>query len=130
METNTNDVYNIEFDELGSVKISADVVAAVATLAAKEVRGVAELSTGSNVLGELLGGKKSYKGVRCELKEKTVAIDMFVIMEYGANIPIVSGKLQEKVKNAVETMTGLNVKAVNIYVQAVAIPSDSAVPEV
>lgn len=124
MENNATESYNIEFDELGSVKISSDVVSAVATLAAKEVNGIASLSPVTGQLGDLLS-KKSHKGVRCELKDKTVAIDMYVVIEYGAHIPAVAKKLQERIKSSVETMTGLSVKSVDIYVQAVDIPSDT-----
>ncbi len=75
MDNNTNDIYNIDFDELGSVKISSEVVAAVASLAAREVRGIADMGNSAGVLGDLLG-KKTYKGVRCEIKDKTTSIDM------------------------------------------------------
>jgi len=121
MDNNTNDIYNIDFDELGSVKISSEVVAAVASLAAREVRGIADMGNSAGVLGDLLG-KKTYKGVRCEIKDKTTSIDMFVIVEYGTNIPKACNQLQEKVKTSVETMTGLEVKSVNVYVQAIEIP--------
>ena len=70
-------------------------------------------------IAELLGRKNQSKGVKVTIGEKQVNIDLYVVMEYGVKIPDVAWEIQEKVKKAVETMTGLNVIEVNIHVQGV-----------
>ncbi|MGI6703375.1 MAG: Asp23/Gls24 family envelope stress response protein [Clostridia bacterium] len=107
-------------EELGTVKISDDVVSIISGLAATEVKGVAGMSGGiAGGIAELLGRKNQSKGVKVTIGEKQVNIDLYVVMEYGVKIPDVAWEIQEKVKKAVETMTGLNVIEVNIHVQGV-----------
>jgi len=65
------------------------------------------------------------KGVKVEVGEKEAAIDLYIIVEYGCRIPDVSWDIQEKVKNAVETMTGLDVIEINIHVQGVNIEKEN-----
>jgi uncharacterized alkaline shock family protein YloU len=109
-----------ETEEFGTVKISDDVVSIISGLAATEVKGVAGMSGGiAGGIAELLGRKNQSKGVKVTIGEKEVNIDLHVIMEYGVKIPDVAWEIQEKVKKAVETMTGLNVVEVNIHVQGV-----------
>ncbi len=107
-------------DEVGSIKISDEVVAIIAGIAATEVSGVAGMSGGlAGGIAEMLGRKNLSKGVKVEVGDKEAAIDLYLIVEYGCRIPDVSWEIQEKVKNAVETMTGLQVIEVNIHVQGV-----------
>ncbi|HOC09758.1 MAG TPA: Asp23/Gls24 family envelope stress response protein [Bacillota bacterium] len=107
-------------EEFGTVKISDDVVSIISGIAATEVKGVAGMSGGiAGGIAELLGRKNQSKGVKVTIGEKEVNIDLHVIMEYGVKIPDVAWEIQEKVKKAVETMTGLNVVEVNIHVQGV-----------
>ena len=104
-------------DEFGTVKIANDVVAMIAGLAAAEVDGVSAMV--GNITKELIskvGMKKQTKGVRVDIIEKTVSVDLAVNLEYGFNIPTTCSKVQEKVKNAIETMTGLDVSNVNIRI--------------
>lgn len=109
-----------EQKEYGSIRIADEVVAIVAGLAATEVQGVAGMSGGvAGGIAEMLGRKNLTKGVKVEVGEKEAAIDLFIIVEYGARIPDVCWEIQEKVKRAVEMMTGLNVVEVNIHVQGV-----------
>ena len=111
---------NIDDPEYGQIKISDEVVGVIAGLAATEVPGVAGMSGGiAGGIAEMLGRKNLSKGVKVEVGEKEAAIDLFIIVEYGAKIPDVSWKIQENVKKAIETMTGLNVVEVNIHVQGV-----------
>lgn len=106
--------------EYGTIKIADEVVAIVAGLAATEIEGVAGMSGGiAGGIAEILGRKNLTKGVKVEVGEKETAIDLFIIVEYGAKIPDVCWEIQEKVKRAVEIMTGLNVVEVNIHVQGV-----------
>lgn len=110
----------VENQELGSVKIADEVVAIVAGLATTEVKGVAGMSGGVvGGIAEILGAKNLTKGVKVEVGEKETAINLFVIVEYGIRIPDVCWEIQEKVKKAVESMTGLNVVEVNVHIQGV-----------
>ena len=109
-------------DRIGEVQIADDVVAMIAELAALEVEGVASMA--GNATNELLskvGVKGMHKGARVEVLDRIVSIELSVNLKYGYNIPTVSGKIQEKVKNAIETMTGLTVADVNIRIVGVAI---------
>jgi len=109
----------IKIDNYGVVKIADDVVALIAELAAKEVKGVIAMS------GGIADSKKNpSKGVKVEVGEKEAAVDLYVIVEYGVRIPDVSWQIQENVKKAVETMTGLNVVEVNIHIQGVHIEKE------
>jgi uncharacterized alkaline shock family protein YloU len=75
-------------------------------------------------LADMLGRKNLSKGVKVEVKEETALVDVYVIINYGNSIPDVAWKIQDNVKQAIEGMTGLNVKAVNIHVQGVNFPED------
>lgn len=109
-----------EQKEYGSIRIADEVVAIVSGLAATDVLGVAGMSGGiAGGIAELLGRKNLTKGVKVEVGEREAAVDLFIIVEYGVRIPDVCWEIQEKVKRAVETMTGLNVVEVNIHVQGV-----------
>lgn len=115
----------VQNDEMVNVKISEEVVAIIAGLAATEVSGVAGMSGGlAGEISEILGRKNMSKGVKVEVGEKEAAIDLYIIVEYGARIPDVAWEIQEKVKSTVETMTGLKVIEVNIHVQGVNIEKD------
>lgn len=101
----------------GTVKIANDVVAMIAGLAATEVNGVsAMLGHNANELMSKVGMKKQSKGVKVDIIDKTVSVELAVYLDYGYNIPATCNKVQEKVKNAIETMTGLEVADVNIRI--------------
>jgi uncharacterized alkaline shock family protein YloU len=109
----------------GAIKISEEVVAIIAGIAATEVAGVAGMSGGiAGGIAEMLGRKNLSKGVKVEVGEKEAAIDLYIIVEYGCRIPDVAWEIQEKVKKAVQTMTGLDVVEVNIHIQGVNIEKD------
>ncbi len=104
-------------EEFGTVKIANDVVAMIAGLAATEVDGVSAMV--GNITNELMGKvgmKKQTKGVKIDILDSTVSVDLAVTLEYGFNIPTTCNKVQEKVKNAIETMTGFKVSDVNIRI--------------
>ena len=113
--------YTIKSDEnLGEVKIADEVVAIIAGLAATEVEGVASMA--GNITNELvskLGMKNLSKGVKVEVAEETVSVEVALNISYGYSIPEVSEKVQEKVKSAIETMTGLSVAIVNVRIATV-----------
>lgn len=109
-----------ENENLGTVKIADDVVAMIAALAATEVDGVAAMS--GNMTNELLsrvGVKNAAKGTRVEVMQKKVKVDLAITIEYGFNIPATCQRVQTKVKNAVENMTGLEVTDVNIRIAGI-----------
>ncbi len=110
--------------DVGIVKISDEVVGVIAGLATTEVKGIVGMS--ASLVGgitQILSGKKNLsKGVKVSVGENSAAIDLYVVVEYGIRIPDVALEVQENVKKAVESMTGLNVSAVSIHVQNVLIP--------
>ena len=110
-------------DAEGHVSISNDVVATIAAIAAKSVDGVYDmLNSITGGFAEFLGKKNPSKGVKVTITDRDVSIDMSVIVEYGAKIPDVAWEIQDKTKNEVEAMTGLNVVGVNISVDGVNVP--------
>ena len=108
-------------DQTEKIEISNDVIAVIAGVAVSEVQGVAGMSGGfAGGISEVLSGKKNLaKGIKVEINEKTTKIDVNIIVEYGTRIPDVAFEIQNKVKKAVETMTGLTVSEVNVHVQGV-----------
>lgn len=119
--------YTIKADEdLGEVKIADEVVAIIAGLAAMEVDGVASMSgnTTREIIGKL-GMKNLSKGVKVDVLEGIVTVSLKLTLKYGYSIVEVSGKVQEKVKAAIENMTGLTVADVNIRVAGVDVPEEA-----
>ena len=109
-----------EDEKTGAVQIADDVVAMIAGIAATEVDGVYAMA--GNITNELMskvGMKGLTKGVKVEVFENVVTVDLAVTMEYGYNIPTTCAKVQDKVKTAIENMTGLTVCDVNIRIVGV-----------
>ena len=103
------------------IQISNDVVAVIAGVAVSEVPGVAGMAGGfAGGITEVLSGKKNLaKGIKVEVTENQAKIDVNIIVEYGSRIPDVAFEIQNRVKKAVESMTGLKVEEVNVHVQGV-----------
>jgi len=107
-------------DQGGKISFEDEVIAIIAGIAATEVEGVAAMSGGIvGGIAEKLGMKNLSKGVKVEVGEKETAVDLYIIVEYGCRIPEVAWNIQENVKKAVESMTGLKVVEVNIHVQGI-----------
>ena len=107
---------------IGEVHIADEVVAIIAGLAATDVKGVASMA--GNITNDLvgkLGMKNLSKGVKVEVTEEHVSVNMALNLKYGYSIPDVCEKVQEKVKNAIENMTGLTVLDVNIKIAGVSL---------
>ena len=105
---------------IGEVRVADEVVAIIAGLAATEVDGVESMA--GNITNELvskLGMKNLSKGVKVYVNNRTVAVDLALNIKYGFEIPKVSANVQEKVKSAIENMTGLEVADVNIKVAGI-----------
>lgn len=110
---------------VGSIRIADEVVSIIAGLAATEVKGIAGMSGGiAGGIAEILGKKNFAKGVKVEVGEREAAVDLYIIVEYGVRIPEVALSVQENVKRAIETMTGLSVVEVNVHVQGVGFPEE------
>jgi len=113
-------VESVEAENEG-IKISNDVVASIAGIAVSEVPGVYGMAGGiAGGISEVFGGKKNLsKGIKVEVGEKETKIDVNIIVEYGVRIPDIAFEIQNRVKKAVETMTGLKVSSININVQGI-----------
>lgn len=110
----------------GTIKISEEVVTTIAGLAAAEVAGVAGMSGGiAGDLVEKLGRKNLSKGIKAEVGESEVTIDINAIVDYGVNIHDVALQLQTNVRDAVENMTGLDVVNVNVNIQGLSFGSEN-----
>ena len=119
MAENRNTI-NIKSDESGEIKVADEVVAIIAGLAAGEVEGVYRLTGSiSNELASKFGKKNPAKGVKVELLPGKVKVDIAIEVLYEYSIPSVSSQVQDKVKQAIETMTGLSVEQVNIRIAGV-----------
>ena len=106
----------------GSVSFATGVVETIAGLAAQEVEGVASMASVSTGLADMFTRKSTRnftKGVRVDINGGTVAVDVTIVVEYGSPIPDVAKSIQENVKKAIETMSGLDVRNVDVHVQAV-----------
>lgn len=112
-------------ESVGSVQIADDVVAMIASLATTEIEGVSAMAGNiSNELMSKVGVKKLTKGVKVDVLDNNVTIDLAVTMEYGYNIPATCQKVQLKVKSAIENMTGLTCSDVNIRIAGVNMKKD------
>ena len=115
------EVIDLAEEKQDTVKISPDVVATIAGVATTEIEGVSGMcNTFAGGLAEKLGAKKNpAKGIKVEIKESSVVIDLYIIVEFGIRIPELAWEIQENVKNNVETMTGLLVEKVNVHIDGI-----------
>ena len=119
-ETAKNTQLSQEEESFGTVKIADDVVAMIAALAATEVDGVTSMN--GNMANEFLsrvGVKGLAKGSKVEIFNKKVKVELAITMEYGFNIPATCQRVQNRVKNSIENMTGLEVTDVNIRISGI-----------
>ena len=117
--------FQIQEDPVGEVRIADEVVAIIAGLAATEVDGVSSMA--GNITNEIvskLGMKNLSKGIMTEIVDNEVKVDVAINIAYGFSIPEVSAKVQEKVKSAIENMTGLTVAVVNVRIASVSMEND------
>ena len=125
MAKDERNIYTIQNDaSKGEIKIADEVVAIIAALAATEVEGVASMA--GNITNELigkLGMKNLSKGVKVDVLEGIVTVSLALNLKYNYSIVEVPARVQEKVKNAIENMTGLEVADVNIKVAGVEMES-------
>ena len=126
MEKDENQTgYTLENGNMGQVQIADEVVAIIAGLAATEVEGVASMA--GNITNELVSklGKKSLsKGIRVKVEDGIVNVNVALNIAYGYSVPKTCRKVQEKVKAAIENMTGLEVEKVDIQIANVSISKE------
>ena len=110
-----------EVKKENGIEISTDVIAVIAGVAVSEVQGVSGMAGGfAGGISEGFSGKKNLaKGIKVDKTETTAKIDVNIIVEYGSRIPDVAFEIQNRVKKAVESMTGFQVEEVNVHVQGV-----------
>lgn len=112
---------NENLDEYGDIRIADEVICIVASLAAQEVPGVVSMSGGlTDGINRFLGKENASKGVRLKFEGKLVNASVYINVEYGACIPEIALEVQEKVKDAIEAMTGYEVQFVDVNVEGVA----------
>ncbi|MGO4887102.1 Asp23/Gls24 family envelope stress response protein [Anaerobacillus sp. MEB173] len=116
---NENHILDLEEskNELGKVEISPEVIEVIAGIAASEIEGVATMrgNFASGVV-ERLGRKNHGKGVKVDLKDDGIAVDVFVVMVYGVAIPEVAQKIQNNIYQTLKTMTAIELSEVNVHV--------------
>lgn len=119
---NENHILELEDQksELGTVEISPEVIEVIAGIAASEVDGVATMR-GNFAAGvaEKLGRKNHGKGVKVELDEEGITVDVSVVISYGVQVPKVAKLIQHNIKQALQTMTAIDLQAVNVHVVGV-----------
>lgn len=121
-EKEKEDIIEQEVNEIeeNGIKIADDVVATIAGKAALEVKGVFSMAGGfAGGISEVFGKKTYTKGIKVDNTEKGLKIDVNIIVEYGARIPDVAYEIQNRVKKAIENMTGLSIDEVNVHIQGV-----------
>ena len=118
-----NKEYVSRSDELGNIHISEEVLAAITAAAALDVEGVSGLAAnlGSDI-AELLGKKNLAKGVHVRMEDDKVEVELSVLMGYGHTIPEIGRAIQDGVKSAIESRTGLEVSVVNVSVAGITFP--------
>lgn len=114
-----NKEYVTQTDELGNIHISEEVLAVISAAAALEVDGVSSLASGSRDLTELLGKKNLTRGIRIQMNEDCVQVEMVIMVKYGHTIVDVARAVQDAVSANIESMSGLKVECVNITVGGV-----------
>lgn len=111
--------------KIGDIKISDDVIASIVGLAVSEVEGIDSMV--GNYTKEKVaksGIKNSSKGVKVVIEDNTVSAEVYVIIKYGFPIPALTAAVQERIKSAVESMTGLSVSTVNVHITGINVPEE------
>lgn len=117
-------------DELGNIHISEEVLAVIAAASALEVEGVGGLAANLGTdLAELLGKKTLSRGIRLEVAEENVTVDVNILVKYGHTIPEVGRAVQEAVMSSIEATSGLTVEAVNVNVGGVIFDKETRKPQ-
>ncbi len=130
--TEKNHVIDMEHQhtKLGKVEIAPEVIEVVTSIAAAEIEGVATMrgnfATG---VAEKLGRKSHGKGVKVDLEDDGISVDVYVVMNYGVSIPDVAKQIQENIHQTLKTMTAIDLNAVNIHVVGIQLEQQQVVVE-
>lgn len=108
-----------ENDSTGTITYANEVIAIIAGVAANEVEGIAGMCSGGGFSDAFMRSRNIRKGVRVEIGAEEASVDLYVIVEYGTPIQIAAQDVQESVRKAIETMTGLHVVRVDVHVNGV-----------
>ena len=129
-EFNDNEIH--AENKSGNIKISNDVVAAIAAISAEEVKGVAGMyTTISDAIAEKIAGKKNKgKGVKITINETGISVDLTIVADFGVRLRDISESVQKNVRRDVETMTGMSVTEVNVRVESVKFIKTESQPDV
>lgn len=111
----------LENTETSNVKISEEVLASIASIAAKEIEGVAELSAAPANIKGILKSKPINTPVLVDLGDGVAVFDIYLKIKYGAKVQNVASEVQKKVKDSVQNMTGIAVSKVNVHISSIAI---------
>ena len=110
---------DVDLQNGGTITYANEVIAIIAGVAANEVEGLAGMCT-SGGIGDIIGRNRNItRGVRVEIGTEEASVDIYAIIEYGQPIQKVASEVQENVRKAIETMTGLHVVRVDVHVQGV-----------
>ncbi|SDC00342.1 Uncharacterized conserved protein YloU, alkaline shock protein (Asp23) family [Pelagirhabdus alkalitolerans] len=124
-------ILNVSEDaNLGRVEIAPDVIEVIAGIATTEIKGVS--STRGNFasgVAERFGKKTHGKGIKVELSETGVGIDVFVVLDYGTTIPVLAQKIQDNIRQALKTMTALEIEEINVHVVGIQMEKEVPVAE-
>ncbi len=108
-----------------SIRISSDVIAVITSIISSNIPGIAGMSGGVvGGIAERLGRRDMTKGIKVEVNEDKVTIDLNVIVDYGISIVESTDKLKKEIRGQVEKTTGLKVEAININVQGINLPEE------
>ena len=122
-----NKEYVTHTDELGNIHISEEVLAVIAAAAALEVEGVSSLAANLGTdIAELLGKKNLTRGIRVQVTEESVVVELSILVKYGYTIPDVARAVQDAVYTNIESMSGLTVEAVNVNVGGITFDKEGA----
>ncbi|MCM3236962.1 Asp23/Gls24 family envelope stress response protein [Heyndrickxia oleronia] len=117
VETNTMLEMDQGQDGLGKIEIAPEVIEVIAGIAATEVEGVAQMRGNfASGVAEKLGRKNHGKGVKVDLTEEGILVDVYCTMNFGVSIPTVAGKIQDNIRQALLNMTALEAQEVNIHI--------------
>ena len=110
---------------IGEVQIANEVVASIAGISAAEIEGVEAMAGGfANELAGKFGAKNLSKGVKVEVQDDTALVELAIVMKYGYNIPKTCAQVQERVAQAINSMTGLTVQQVNVRIAGVSLEQE------
>jgi len=120
---------DVDLENGGTIKYANEVVAIIAGVAASEVEGIAGMCT-SGGISDIIGRNRNItRGVKVEIGSEEVSVDLYIIVEYGSPIQKVAMEVQENVRKAIETMTGLHVINVDVHVQGVSFEKEKKVAQ-